>query len=129
MVGTIQHRFGRRTCRWRAGSMSPRLSVKLIIVYFAPFNFSFLLIIPSFAVLNFVFKNIIKLHPLYYKSLIPQIYFQIKYMNRISELFIHFYTCVFQLCLGHQPHLVFSISAEISFKVKIVQFYVELPAS
>ena len=35
-VGTIQRRFGRRTCRWRAGSMSPRLSVKLIkTLYFA----------------------------------------------------------------------------------------------
>ena len=34
-VGTIQRRFGRRTCRWRAGSMSPHLSVKLINLYFA----------------------------------------------------------------------------------------------
>ena len=31
-VGTIQRRFGKTTCRWRAGSMSPRLSVKLINV-------------------------------------------------------------------------------------------------
>ena len=30
LAGTIQRRFGRRTCRWPVGSMSPRLRVQLI---------------------------------------------------------------------------------------------------
>ena len=43
-VGTIQRRFGRRTCRWRAGSMSPRLSVKLIKTLYFASSFSLFLI-------------------------------------------------------------------------------------
>lgn len=59
-VGTIQRRFGRRTCRWRAGSMSPHLSVKLINLYFASHILTFFFYLAStsnaFQVLSFFFS-------------------------------------------------------------------------
>ena len=68
-VGTIQRRFGKTTCRWRAGSMSPRLSVKLISVQSHTFPFLYIVV---FLADNFPKKyfviSVLFLPPVYFNS-------------------------------------------------------------
>ena len=70
-VGTIQRRFGKTTCRWRAGSMSPRLSVKLINVQSHTFPFCTLFLV-VFLADNFPKKyfviSVLILPPVYFNS-------------------------------------------------------------
>ena len=68
-VGTIQRRFGKTTCRWRAGSMSPRLSVKLISVQSHTFPFLYIVVFlaDNFPKKYFVISVLI-LPPVYFNS-------------------------------------------------------------
>ena len=68
-VGTIQRRFGKTTCRWRAGSMSPRLSVKLISVQSHTFPFLYIVVFlaDNFTIKYFVI-SLLFLPPVYFNS-------------------------------------------------------------